>query len=125
MPLRSARLPLRYLLPAGLAGLLALAPLASLPAPPDSSLTAEQAMTAGAEAMQRGQFDRAARHWQFASDAYARAGDAAHQIDALLQLAEAQQALGQSRNALATLRTTQSWPNDSTIRPAAPLLQVR
>ena len=87
--------------------MLALAPLASLPAPPGPAPTAEQAMTAGADAMQRGQFDQAARYWQAASAAYAQAGDPARQIDALLQLAEAQQALGQSRDALATLRAAQ------------------
>lgn len=107
MLLRSTRLPLRHLFLAGLAGLLALAPLASLPAPPDPSPTAEQSVTAGADSIERGQFDQAARHWQTASAAYARAGDAARQFDALLQLTDAQQALGQSRNALATLRAAQ------------------
>lgn len=107
MPLRFVRLSLRHLLPVGLVGWLALAPLASLPASPDPSPGAKQAMTAGADSMRRGQFDQAVRHWQTASTAYAQAGDVAWQIDALLQLTEAQQALGQSRNTLATLRAIQ------------------
>jgi CHAT domain-containing protein len=89
-----------------LTGLLLLS-ITALAAPPGPAPTAEQAMTAGADAMQRGQFDQAARYWQAASAAYAQAGDPARQIDALLQLAEAQQALGQSRDALATLRAAQ------------------
>lgn len=107
MLLRSTRPSLRPLLTIGLASLLALMPCASLSASPDSSPIAEQAMTAGMDAMQRGQFDRAAWHWQTASAAYAQAGDTIHQLDALLQLADAQQALGQSRNALATLHVAQ------------------
>ncbi len=107
MLLRSTRPSLRPLRTIGLASLLALMPCASLSASPDSSPIAEQAMTAGTDAMQRGQFDRAAQHWQTASAAYAQAGDTIHQLDALLQLADAQQALGQSRNALATLYVAQ------------------
>lgn len=103
----TARKRLRHRLAVGLLGFLALCPLVSLPAPPNLSSAAEQAMTAGTDAMRRGRFDRAALHWQTASAAYAQAGDAARQLDALLQLADVQQALGQSRNALATLHVAQ------------------
>lgn len=106
-PIMTRRLlqALRYLFPAGLAGLLALPP--SLPASPDPAPAVDQAMTAGAAALQRGQFDQAARYWQTASTAAAQTGDTARQVDALLQLADTQQALGQSRNALVTLRAAQ------------------
>jgi len=97
---------LQYRLPVGLLSFLVLWPLASLPAPPDSP-TVEQVMTAGADAMRWGQFNQSAQYWQAASAAAGQKGDTARQVDALLQLADAQQALGQSRNALATLHAAQ------------------
>ncbi|CAK0780023.1 CHAT domain-containing protein [Gammaproteobacteria bacterium] len=54
--------------------------------------------------LQGGQFEQATRHGQAA---VAEARDPAQRLDTLLQLAEAYQALGQSRHALATLREAQ------------------
>ncbi|MEZ5575878.1 MAG: hypothetical protein R3F44_09640 [Candidatus Competibacteraceae bacterium] len=55
-----------------------------------------------------------------ASAAYAQAGDTIHQLDALLQLADAQQALARSCNASPLCTSRNPRPNDSAIRPVAP-----
>ncbi|MDG4605693.1 MAG: CHAT domain-containing protein [Candidatus Contendobacter sp.] len=101
-----------------LLSLLLLWPLASpLAATPE--LPNQQAATA----MQRGQFEQAVRYGQAASAAAAQSGDPAQQFDALLQLADAYQALGQYRNALATLRAAQPLADalDDPVRHAAVL----
>ena len=67
------------------------------------SAAADPWMAQGGAAFQRGQFEQAALAWQQASDRYANEGKPAQQLEVLIQLAEAYQALGQPRNALAAL----------------------
>jgi thioredoxin-like negative regulator of GroEL len=57
----------------------------------------------GREAIQRGDFERAATLWQEVSGLHAAKQHFDRQVDALIQLAEAYQALGQLQNALQTL----------------------
>ncbi|MCP5159714.1 MAG: CHAT domain-containing protein [Gammaproteobacteria bacterium] len=113
----------RPLLPGALVSLLLCLSVATLATPSEPEAGIEPAMTAGAAAAQRGQFDQAAQHWQAASIAAAQAGDTARQLDALLQLADAQQALGYARDMLATLHTAQALAEqlDDPVRRAAAL----
>ncbi|CDH45159.1 CHAT domain-containing protein [Candidatus Contendibacter odensensis] len=84
-----------------LVSLLAVVPLAS------SAVTEETLNQPAAAALQRGQFEQAVRYGQAASAAATQSGDLAQQIDALLQLADAYQALGHYRHALAAVRTAE------------------
>lgn len=113
----------RQLLPGALAGLLLFLSVATLATPFEPEAGIEPAMTAGATAAQRGQFDQAAQYWQTASVAAAQAGDTVRQLDALLRLADTQQALGHARDILATLRTAQALAGqiDDPVRHAAVL----
>jgi tetratricopeptide (TPR) repeat protein len=115
MPQTLLRLLLAHLLVSS--SLLALAPLAAPAAP------AAESAEPGAIALQQGQFEQAVRYGQAARAAAAESGDPAQQLDALLQLADAYQALGQYRKALATLRTAQPLADtfDDPVRRAAVL----
>jgi hypothetical protein len=114
---------LRPPLPALLTGLLLLLSSIVLATPTETPPDIESTMTAGADAVRRGQFDQAARHWQTASRAQARAGDPTRQLDALLLLVDAHVALGRSRDALDTARAAQmlAEPLDDPARHAAAL----
>ncbi|MFO1430054.1 MAG: CHAT domain-containing protein [Candidatus Competibacteraceae bacterium] len=68
---------------------------------------AEQRLQQGTAAFQRGDFAQAAVAWQQVSDYYAQANQPERQVDALLQLADAYTALGQSRQALQVLLTAE------------------
>lgn len=100
-------LSLRVLRTGHLIGLLLFLLIAAPTAFSETPSAAEPAMTAAAEAARCGLFDQAAQYWQTASAAYARTDDSAGQLDALLQLADAQQALGHVRDAMITLRKAQ------------------
>jgi len=87
---------------------LAMAAMAS----PDG-LTPEQFLEQGKAAFQRGDFVQAATNWQQASEHYAQANQREAQVDALLQLADAYAALGQSRQALQVLLTAEPLAEQS------------
>ena len=74
---------------------------------------AEQRLQQGAAAFQRGDFAQAALNLEQASQHYAQANQPARQVDALLQLADAYAALGQSRQALQVLLTAEPLAEQS------------
>ncbi|MCC8997911.1 MAG: tetratricopeptide repeat protein, partial [Candidatus Contendobacter sp.] len=116
MPRSAPQTLLRFLLCSLLLiRLLALAPLAA------PAAAATETLEPGAIALQQGQFEQVVRYGQAASAA--QSGDLAQQLDALLQLADAYQALGQYRKALATLRAAQPLADtlDDPVRRAAVL----
>lgn len=94
---------------AGIGGLLL---ISILWLPPLSSHAAadpaEKMMLEAQHAFTRGAFAQAAAAWRDASTAYAEENQPAQQIQALLYLAEAYQALGQQHNALQTLEQAQT-----------------
>jgi CHAT domain-containing protein/Tfp pilus assembly protein PilF len=67
--------------------------------PPDAALAQ------GLEAFQRGAFEDAVSRWTEAAQAYERDGKPAGQVTALIQLSQAQSALGQYRQAIGSLET--------------------
>lgn len=60
-----------------------------------ASQDAEQQMSRGSIAFQRGNFENAAHFWSAAVDLYEKEGERAKQVDVLIRLSEAYQALGQ------------------------------
>lgn len=62
--------------------------------------TPEQAMAQGWQAFKQGDFPQAASYWQVASNSYKAKGDFENYLNALVQITEAYQALGQHRRAL-------------------------
>ncbi len=92
--------------------LLIIIPLLATAVAAESNL-AEQRLQQGAAAFQRGDFTQAAVVWQQASDYYAQANQPTSQVDALLQLADAYAALGQSRQVLQVLLTAEPLAEQS------------
>ncbi len=74
---------------------------------------AEQRLQQGAAAFQRGDFAQAALNLEQASQHYAQTNQPTRQVDALLQLADAHAALGQSRQALQVLLTAEPLAEQS------------
>jgi len=75
---------------------------------PASTLEAsspDAALAQGLEAFQRGAFEDAVSRWTEAAHAYERDGKLAGQLTALIQLSQAQSALGQYRQAVQSLET--------------------
>jgi tetratricopeptide (TPR) repeat protein len=69
----------------------------------DTFASPEQQMRAGITAYKRGNFEQARHYWNQAASSYAGRGQTHQQIEALLRLAEAQEALGYYQPAVSTL----------------------
>jgi CHAT domain-containing protein/Tfp pilus assembly protein PilF len=65
----------------------------------------EASLAQGLKAFERGAFEDAVSRWTEAAGAYERAGKLGGQVTALIQLSQAQSALGQYRQAVGTLET--------------------
>ena len=84
----------------------ALAPLPAHAQAPAAS--AQASMQAGTESFRRGDFTEALKHWNAAASAYAGAGNAEGQAQALVRAAEAELSLGRAPDAIATLQKAQA-----------------
>jgi CHAT domain-containing protein len=83
--------------------------LGPLPAHAQAAAASPQAsMQAGTDSFRRGDFADALKHWSAAANAYAGAGNAVGQAQALLRAAEAELSLGRGPDAIATLQKAQA-----------------
>ena len=89
-----------------MAGALGAAPRAAESA--NGASAADVAMARGAEANERGDFERAVLSWAEAATLYGEAGQGRAQVRALLRLSEAQQAIGEYREAEGNLISAKS-----------------
>jgi CHAT domain-containing protein/lipopolysaccharide biosynthesis regulator YciM len=90
-----------------------------------SAATADSMLAEGRRAYQRGAFDEAASKWQKAAEEYGREGKAPAQIEAMIDLATAYQALGQQRRAVQILETAAQIAGKSGDRKSLTLVKSR
>jgi CHAT domain-containing protein len=76
---------------------------AEVATPSGTNPAAEQLISTGKQAFDHGSFPEAAQAWHIAAESFARAGETARQIDALLLLSAAYQSMGQSTQSIETL----------------------